>query len=54
MKLIALDLHYNSASSGVFEVYSRQNNKNIFTTIVATFYFEIAEKWSRSRIFEKF
>ena len=38
---------------GVFEVYFKQNNKNIiFTTIFATFYFEIAVKWSKSRIFE--
>ena len=52
---IALDLHYNSASFGVFEVYFKQNNKNIiFTTIFATFYFEISVKWSKSRIFEKF
>ena len=37
------------------EVYFKQNNKNIiFTTIFATFYFEIAVKWSKSRIFEKF
>ena len=26
----------------------------MFTNIFATFYFEIAEKWSKSRIFEKF
>ena len=40
--------------SDVFEVYFKQNNKNIFfTTIFATFYFEIAVKWSKSRIFEK-
>ena len=53
--LVALDSHYNSASFGVFEVYFKQNNKNIiFTTIFATFYFEIAVKWSKSRIFEKF
>ena len=26
----------------------------IFTTIFATFYFEIAVKWSKSRILEKF
>ena len=44
-----------SASFGVFEVYFKQNNKNIvFTTIFATFYFDIAVKWSKSRIFEKF
>ena len=43
------------SSFGVFEVYFKQNNKNIiFTTIFATFYFEIAVKWSKSRIFEKF
>ena len=37
------------------EVYFKQNNKNIiFTTIFATFYFEIAVKWLKSRIFEKF
>ena len=42
------------ASFGVFEVYFKQNNKNIiFTTILATFYFEIAVKWSH-KIFEKF
>ena len=53
--LVALDLHYNSASFGVFEVDFKQNNKNfIFTTIFVTFYFEIAVKWSKSRIFEKF
>ena len=53
--LVALDLHCNSASFGVFECYFKQNNKNIiFTTIFATFYFEIAVKWSKSRIFEKF
>ena len=40
---------------GVFEVYFKQNNKTIiFTTIFATFYFEIAVKWSKWRIFEKF
>ena len=40
----------NQGRSGV-----KQNNKNIiFTTIFATFYFEIAVKWSKSRIFEKF
>ena len=39
----------------MFEVYFKQNNQNIiFTTIFATFYFEIAVKWSKSRIFEKF
>ena len=27
--LVALDSHYNSASFGVFEVYFKQNNKNI-------------------------
>ena len=33
----------------------KQNNKNIiFTTIFATFYFEIVVKWSKSGIFEKF
>ena len=33
-------------SFGVFEVYFKQNNKNIiFTTIFATFYFEIALKF---------
>ena len=33
----------------------KQNNKNIiFATIFATFYFEIAVKWSKSQIFEKF
>ena len=53
--LVALDSHSNSASFGVFEVYFKQNNKNIiFATIFATFYFEIAVKWSKSRIFEKF
>ena len=53
--LVALDSHSNSASFGVFEVYFKQNNKNIiFSTIFATFYFEIAVKWSKSRIFEKF
>ena len=37
----------------VFEVYFKQNNQNIiFTTIFATFYFEIAVKWSKWRIFE--
>ena len=36
--LVALDSHYNSASFGVFEVYFKQNNKNIIsTTIFATF-----------------
>ena len=41
----------NSASFGVFEVHCRQNNKNIiFTPNFATFYFEIAVKWSKSRI----
>ena len=35
----------NSAYFGVFELYFKQNNKNIiFTTIFATFYFEIAAK----------
>ena len=49
--LVTLDSHSNSASFGVFN----QNNKNIiFTAIFATFYFEIAIKWSKSRIFEKF
>ena len=39
----------------LFYVYFKQNNKNIiFTTIFAAFYFEIAVKWSKSRIFEKF
>ena len=53
--LVALDSHYNSASFDVFEVYFKQNNKNIiFTTIFATFYIKIAVKWSKSRIFEKF
>ena len=53
--LVALDSHSNSASFDVFEVYFKQNNKNIiFTTIFATFYFEITVKWSKSRIFEKF
>ena len=53
--LVALDSHSNSASFSVFEVYFKQNNKNIiFSTIFATFYFEIAVKWSKSRIFEKF
>ena len=53
--LAALDSHYNSASFSVFEVYFKQNNKNIiFTTIFATLYFEIAVKWSKSRIFKKF
>ena len=38
-------------SFGVFEVYFKQSNKNIiFTTIFATFYFEIAVKWSKLRI----
>ena len=42
-------------SFGVFEVYFKQNNNNIiFTTIFATFCFEIAVKWSKSRNFEKF
>ena len=55
MRLVALDLHYNSASFGVFEVYFKQNNENIiFTTIFATFCFEISVKWSKSQIFEKF
>ena len=37
----------------VFEVCFKQNNKNIIgTTIFATFYFEIAVKWSESQIFE--
>ena len=55
MGLVALDSHLSSASFNVFEVYFKQNNKNIiFTTIFATFYFEIAVKWSKSRIFEKF
>ena len=32
--LVALDLHQNSASFGVFQVYFKQNDKNIiFTTI---------------------
>ena len=54
-RYLVIDLHQNSASFGVFEVYFTQNNKNIiFTTIFATFYFEIAVKWSKSRIFEKF
>ena len=53
--LVALASHYNSASFVVFEVYFKQNNKNIiFTIIFATFYSEIAVKWSKSRIFEKF
>ena len=35
----------NSAYFGVFELYFKQNNKNIiFTTIFPTFYFEIAAK----------
>ena len=43
--LVAIDSHLNSASFGVFKVYFKQNNKNIiFTTIFATFYFEIAVK----------
>ena len=55
LKLVALDSHYNSASFDVFEVYFKQNNKNInFITIFASFYFEIAVKRSKSRIFEKF
>ena len=55
LKQVALDSHYNSASFDVFEVYFKQNSKNnIFTTIFATFYFEIAVKLSKSRIFEKF
>ena len=34
--LVALDLYQNSASFGVFEVYFKQNNKNIsFITIFA-------------------
>ena len=37
-----------------FEVYFKQNSNNIiFTTIFATFYFEIAVKWSKSQIFKK-
>ena len=45
--LVALDSHYNSASFYVFEVYFKQINKNIiFTTIFATFYFEISVKRS--------
>ena len=44
-----------SASFDVFEVYLKQNNKKmIFTIIFATFYFEIAVKWSKSLIFKKF
>ena len=43
-----------SASFDVFEVYFKQNSKTVtFTTTFATFYFEIAVKWSKSRIFEK-
>ena len=42
-------------SFGVFEVYFKQTNRNIiFTSIFATFHFEIAVKWSKSRIFETF
>ena len=45
LKLVALDSHSNSASFGIFEVYFKQNNKNIiFTTIFDTFYSEIAVK----------
>ena len=35
-------------------IFKQNNKNNIFTTIFATFYFEIAVKWSKSRIFEKF
>ena len=43
LKLVALDSYLNSAYFDVFEVYFKQNNKNIIiTTILATFYFEIA------------
>ena len=49
--LVALDSYYNSASFDIFEVYFKQNNKNIiFTAIFATFYFEIAVKRSKSQI----
>ena len=47
LKLVALDSHSNYASFDVFEVYFKQNSENnIFTFIFATFYFEIAVKWS--------
>ena len=53
--LVIVLIWENFASFGVFEVYFKQDNKNIiFTTIFATFYFEIAVKWSKSRIFKKF
>ena len=35
-------------------ILNKITKKNICTTIFATFYFEIAVKWSKSRIFEKF
>ena len=45
----------NSASIGAFEVYFNQNKRNIiFTTIFATFNFEIAVKWLLSQIKKKF
>ena len=55
MKLVALDPHYKSAPFDEIEVYFQQNSKNIiFATIFATFYFEIAVKWSQSRLFINF
>ena len=51
-RYLVIVLTWDSASFGVFEVYFKQNNKNIiFTTIFATFYFEIVVKWSKFRIF---
>ena len=38
--LVALDLHWNSASFGVFEVYVKQNNNNIiFVNYFRYFFF---------------
>ena len=55
LELFALNSYSNFACCGVFEVYFKQTNKNIIiTTVFATFYFEIAVKWSKSRIFENF
>ena len=42
----------NSTSFGVFEIHFRQNDKKIIH--FATFYFEIAVKLSKLRIFEEF
>ena len=54
LKLVALNSHYNFASFDIFDVYFKQHStNNISTTIFATFYFEIAVKWSKSRIKKK-